>query len=268
MMGISLFGTCTMKYNARVSEAVAQRPELAEVHPLQPEDTLQGILEIIHAFDLILRELSGMDQFIFQAGGGADAAYTHCVRHARLSPGARRAGAAQRDHHLDPGPSLQCGDRRGRRLQGRHAACWRRTAIPRLEALKAALSPRTAALLHQQSRRHGHLQSRTSRNGCGSSTRRAGSCFYDHANFNGVMGKLRARELGFDACMYMLHKTFGAPKGGGGPAVGAYGCSAELAPFLPTPVVVQRGRRAIASTTTGRRAPARSASSGAMCRRC
>ena len=78
MMGISLFGTCTMKYNARVSEAVAARPELAEVHPLQPEATLQGILEIIHAFDLILRELSGMDQFIFQPGGGADAAYTHC----------------------------------------------------------------------------------------------------------------------------------------------------------------------------------------------
>jgi glycine dehydrogenase subunit 2 len=68
-------------------------------------------------------------------------------------------------------------------------------------------------------------------------------CFYDHANFNGVMGKLRARELGFDACMYMLHKTFGAPKGGGGPAVGAYGCSAELAKFLPRPIVTFDGAR-------------------------
>jgi glycine dehydrogenase subunit 2 len=54
-----------------------------------------------------------------------------------------------------------------------------------------------------------------------------------------VMGKLRARDLGFDACMYMLHKTFGAPKGGGGPAVGAYGCSRELAAFLPSPVVTR-----------------------------
>ena len=68
-----------------------------------------------------------------------------------------------------------------------------------------------------------------------------GLCFYDHANFNGVMGKIRARELGFDACMFMLHKTFGAPKGGGGPAVGAYGCTEELAPFLPAPVVVEDG---------------------------
>jgi glycine dehydrogenase subunit 2 len=66
-----------------------------------------------------------------------------------------------------------------------------------------------------------------------------GLCFYDHANFNGVMGKLKARDLGFDACMYMLHKTFGAPKAGGGPAVGAYGCTEELARFLPSPVVVK-----------------------------
>jgi glycine dehydrogenase subunit 2 len=66
-----------------------------------------------------------------------------------------------------------------------------------------------------------------------------GLCFYDHANFNGVMGRIRAAELGFDACMFMLHKTFGAPKAGGGPAVGAYGCTAELAPFLPGPVVVK-----------------------------
>jgi glycine dehydrogenase subunit 2 len=66
-----------------------------------------------------------------------------------------------------------------------------------------------------------------------------GLCFYDHANFNGVMGKIKARELGFDACMFMLHKTFGAPKGGGGPAVGAYGCTEALAPFLPKPVVVK-----------------------------
>ncbi len=57
------------------------------------------------------------------------------------------------------------------------------------------------------------------------------------------MTKLRARDLGFDACMYMLHKTFGAPKGGGGPAVGAYGCSAALAPFLPAPVVACDGQR-------------------------
>ena len=75
MMGISLFGTCTMKYNPRVNERLVSRADLAEVHPLQHEETLQGILEIFHRFDVMLREVSGMDKFVFQAGGGADAAY-------------------------------------------------------------------------------------------------------------------------------------------------------------------------------------------------
>src|SRR5205085_2122295 len=74
MMGISLFGTCTMKYNAPVAESLALRPEVTETHPYQDESTLQGTLAILHGFDLILRELSGMDQFTFQPGGGADAA--------------------------------------------------------------------------------------------------------------------------------------------------------------------------------------------------
>src|SRR3982750_2943441 len=77
MMGVNLFGTCTMKYNPRIGEEITARPEIAQLHPHQHDDTLQGVLEMIHGLDLILRELSGMDQFVFQAGGGADAAYTH-----------------------------------------------------------------------------------------------------------------------------------------------------------------------------------------------
>jgi len=86
MMGISLFGTCTMKYNPRLGEAFAALPEFAELHPGQDARTLQGVLEIIWRFDRILRSLSGMDQFVFQAGGGAEAAYTHaCVTRAWLA---------------------------------------------------------------------------------------------------------------------------------------------------------------------------------------
>ena len=83
MIGISLFGTCTMKYNPRVGQRLAARDELAELHPHQDDRTVQGLLEIVHRFDLMLRELSGMDRFVFQAGGGAAAAYTHaCVTRA------------------------------------------------------------------------------------------------------------------------------------------------------------------------------------------
>ena len=76
MMGISLFGTCTMKYNPRLNERLAYSPFVAEMHPHQAPETMQGILEIIYRFDEILRDLSGLDKFVFQAGGGADAAYT------------------------------------------------------------------------------------------------------------------------------------------------------------------------------------------------
>ena len=78
MMNVCLFGTCTMKYHAARLRGTGARYS-SEIHPLQPEDTLQGMLAVVHGFDLILCELSGMDQFIFQPGGGADAAYTHAV---------------------------------------------------------------------------------------------------------------------------------------------------------------------------------------------
>ncbi|MEB0151240.1 glycine dehydrogenase subunit 2, partial [Pseudomonas sp. CCC2.2] len=71
MMGISLFGTCTMKYNARVNEAITARDDVAQLHPRQPDSTLQGSLQIMHNLDLNLRALSGMDRFVFQAAGGA-----------------------------------------------------------------------------------------------------------------------------------------------------------------------------------------------------
>ena len=107
---------------------------------------------------------------------------------------------------------------------------------PSVDALKAAVSDRTAALTISNPDDMGvynpHIKEWVK-----IVHDAGGLCFYDHANFNGVMTRVRARELGFDACMFMLHKTFGASKGGGGPAVGAYGCTAELAEYLPGPLV-------------------------------
>ncbi len=237
MMGISLFGTCTMKYNARVSEAVANRAELAELHPYQPEDALQGILEIIHSFDLILRELSGMDQFVFQAGGGADAAYTHCCLTRAYHQA--RGELAQRDEIITSIQAHPCNAATAAAAGFKVVTLQlEKNGYPSVEALNAAVSGRTAALLINNPDDMG-VYNPDIMEWVRIVHEAGGLCFYDHANFNGVMGKIRARELGFDACMYMLHKTFGAPKGGGGPAVGAYGCSAELAPFLPAPVVIK-----------------------------
>jgi glycine dehydrogenase subunit 2 len=241
MMGVSLFGTCTMKYNSKTAEFAANRPELAEVHPYQHPDTLQGVLSILHDFDLILRQLSGMDRFVFQAGGGADAAYTmaavaraYWADRGQLSERTEMVTSVQ-SHPCNPATAAAAGFRVVN-------LPLEENGYPSLEALKAAVGPRTALVMLNNPDDMGIYNPEIKE--WVRVAREAGAlCFYDHANFNGVMGRLSARELGFDACMFMLHKTFGAPKAGGGPAVGAYGCTEALAPYLPHPLVDLRDGR-------------------------
>jgi glycine dehydrogenase subunit 2 len=237
MIGISLFGTCTMKYNPRVNELLAARDGLAEIHPDQDDSTVQGLLAAVHEVDLMLRLLSGMDRFIFQAGGGAAAAYTHA--------------AVTRAYFADRG---ELGQRRDVITTAQAHPCNPATAAaagfnvitlpveddgyPSLDALRAVVSDRTASLMINNPDDMGIYNPHV-KEWVRLVHEAGGLCFYDHANFNGVMGRLRAAELGFDACMFMLHKTFGVPKGGGGPAVGAYGCTAALEPYLPGPLVVE-----------------------------
>lgn len=242
MMGISLFGTCTMKYNPQINEAMAWRPELTELHPLQHEDTMQGALEIVYNMDVILRELSGMDQFVFQAGGGSEAAYLNCA--VTRAYHASKGELEQRDevivtiqtHPCNPATAAAAGFKVITLMLDENG-------YPSLDALKAVVSNRTAAIMVNNPDDMG-VYNPDMKEWVRIVHEAGGLAFYDAANFNGTMSKLRARELGFDACMFMLHKTFGAPKTGvGGPATGAYGCSAELAPFLPSPLVVRDGDR-------------------------
>ena len=164
MMGINLFGTCTMKYNPRLGEEIVARPEIAQIHPHQHDDTLQGVLEIVYGLDLILRELSGMDQFVFQAGGGADAAYTHaCVTRAYH---ASRGELEQRNEVITTIQAHPCN------AATAAAAGFNVITLPleeggypSLDALRAAVSNRTAALMVAEPRRHGHLQPRHRRVG-------------------------------------------------------------------------------------------------------
>lgn len=240
MVGISLFGTCTMKYNPRLNERLAAMPEVAEIHPDQHPETIQGLLEIVYRFDKCLRGLSGMDQFVFQAAGGADAAYIHaCITrayHAARGEGHRdQIITSIQSHPCNPATAATAGFEVVTLML-------EEDGFPSLDAVRAAVSDRTAALMINNPDDMGIYNPHIAEwveivHAAG------GLCFYDHANFNGVMSKIRARELGFDACMFMLHKTFGVPKGGGGPAVGAYGCSEALKPFLPGPIVDFDGDR-------------------------
>ncbi len=241
MMGVSLFGTCTMKYNSKTAEYATLRPELAAVHPYQHPDTLQGVLGIMHDFDLMLRELSGMDRFVFQAGGGADAAYTMTA--IARAYWADRGELEQRTEMVTSIQAHPCN------AATAAAAGFKvinlpleENGYPSLDALKAAVGPKTALVMIGNPDDMG-IYNPEIKDWVRVAKEAGALIFYDHANFNGVMGKLSARELGFDACMFMLHKTFGAPKAGGGPAVGAYGCTEALAPYMPAPLVDLRDGR-------------------------
>jgi glycine dehydrogenase subunit 2 len=264
MMGVSLFGTCTMKYNSKTSEFATLRPELAEVHPYQHPDTLQGVLEIMHDFDGILRSLSGMDQFIFQAGGGADAAYTMtAVARAYWKD---RGMLHQRTEMVTSAQSHPCNPATAAAAGFKVVNLpLEENGYPSLDALKAAVSEKTALIMLNNPDDMG-IYNPEIKEWVRVAKEAGALCFYDHANFNGVMGKLSARELGFDACMFMLHKTFGAPKAGGGPAVGAYGCTDELAPYLPDARDREAGGKYVLDEDRPKSA-ARSASSGGTCRR-
>ncbi|WP_426169514.1 aminomethyl-transferring glycine dehydrogenase subunit GcvPB [Sandarakinorhabdus sp. DWP1-3-1] len=237
MIGISLFGTCTMKYNPRAGERAAAA--VNAIHPAQPPATMQGLLACVHGLDMILRGLSGMDRFTFQAAGGADAAWTQAII-TRAFHAARGEGNSRdqiitslQSHPCNPATAATAGYEVITLPLGDNG-------YPTLDALRAAVSSRTAALMINNPDDMGVYNPEIAE-WVRTVKAAGGLAFYDHANFNGVMTRIRARDLGFDACMFMLHKTFGVSKGGGGPAVGAYGCTAELAPFLPGPIVDRDG---------------------------
>ena len=171
MMGVSLFGTCTMKYNPRLATELVARPEIAELHPEQDDDTLQGILELVHGLDLILRGVSGMDAFVFQPGGGAHAAYTHAV--ITRAYHAARGEPDQRDEVVTTIQAHPCNAATAARggIQDRHAAA----RGERLSVTRCAQGGRLGAdgvPDGGEPGRHGRLQPRDRQVGRGRARRR------------------------------------------------------------------------------------------------
>jgi len=234
-------GTCTMKYSPKINDRLASLPEMADLHPLQDADTVQGILEIMYRFEQILKEISGMDRFSLQPAAGSAAIYANAsiIRAYHES----RGEAGQRDEMITTIFSHPS-----------NAACARTAGFkvitlypdedgyPDLEALKAAVSERTAGLMITNPEDTGIFNPYVEEfvravHDAG------GLCSYDQANANGILGITRARDAGFDLCQFNLHKTFSSPHGCGGPGAGASGVTGELARFLPVPVVEFDGEK-------------------------
>jgi glycine dehydrogenase subunit 2 len=234
-------GTCTMKYSPKVNEQLVRSQKMTELHPLQDESTVQGMLEVIYRLESFFKELSGMDHFTLQPGAGSAAIYAN-VSMIRAYH-AKGGEADQRDEVITSifsHPSnAACAKTAGYKVITLYPD---EDGYPDLEALKAALSERTAALLITNPEDTGIFNPRIEQF-VDLVHRVGGLCSYDQANANGILGITRAKEAGFDLCHFNLHKTFSTPHGCGGPGSGASGVTTELAPFLPVPTIEFDGNK-------------------------
>ncbi len=234
-------GTCTMKYSPKINDQLSRLPQMTEVHPLQDEGTVQGILELMYRFEQILKEISGLDRFSLQPGAGSAAIYTNAS--IMRAYHASRGEAEKRDEIITTIFSHPS-----------NAACARTAGFkvitlypdedgyPDVQALKAAVSERTAGLMITNPEDTGIYNPRITEF-VDIVHEAGGLCSYDQANLNGILGITRAREAGFDLCHFNLHKTFSTPHGCGGPGAGTTGVVEELARFLPVPLVSYNGSK-------------------------
>jgi glycine dehydrogenase subunit 2 len=234
-------GTCTMKYSPKVQEHIATRhPGMAEVHPLQPDISLQGLLEIIYKLEGFLREISGLDRFTFQPGGGAQGVYTgasivRAYHAARGDVNRTEVITTMFSHPCDSAAPATAGYKIITLMPDE-------LGYPDINALKAALSERTAAIFITNPEDTGIYNPRIDE--YVQAAHEAGAlCYYDQANANGMLGIARAKEAGFDLCHFNLHKTFSVPHQCMGGSVGAVGCRDELKKFLPVPRVGFDGKQ-------------------------
>ena len=229
-------GTCTMKYSPVINEKICSFPQMTELHPAQDVSTLQGILEITYKVQEMLKEISGMSAISLQPAGGSQAIYTNaCIFRAYH---ASRGEAELRNEIISTAYSHPAD------CAAPHTAGFKvitlypdeKTGYPSVESLKAAISEHTAGLMITNPEDTG-IYNPNIEEFVRIVHEAGGLCAYDQANANGILGVARARDAGFDACHFNLHKTFSSPHGSVGPGCGATCVSAELEPFLPMPVV-------------------------------
>jgi glycine dehydrogenase subunit 2 len=233
--GFYPLGSCTMKYNPKLHEDLARMPGFAHVHPLQPAETVQGALALMHELQGLLTEVTGMD-----AVGLAPAAGAHGELTSILMIKAYLEGRGESRHTV-----LVPDSAHGTNLASVSTAGFRALSIASdalgntdLVALSAALDDDVAALMLTLPNTLGLFDQNIEQvvamvHGKGA------QLYCDGANLNALLGRLKVGELGFDVVQMNLHKTFGTPHGGGGPGAGPVAVKSHLAPFLPSPVVAR-----------------------------
>ena len=228
--GFYPLGSCTMKYNPRIDEEMAQLPGFTGIHPLAPSYAAEGCKEILDTARTLLCSISGMDDMTFQPAAGAHGEFTGVLlikayHDARGDSARTKIIVPDSAHGTNPATAAMCG------FEVVNISSDANGCVD-LDALKAALGPDTAGLMLTNPNTVGIFDENILE-----ITRlvheAGGLCYYDGANLNAVMGVVRPGDMGFDCIHMNLHKTFATPHGGGGPGAGAVGCKAFLRDYLP-----------------------------------
>jgi glycine dehydrogenase subunit 2 len=239
-VGMYPLGSCTMKYNPKISQRLASNPNLTNLHPYQDEDTIQGILEIMYDVGQMLCEITGMADISLQPAAGAQGEYVGAlIIRNRLDD----LGLHAKDEMLVPDSA------HGTNPASATMAGFKVVKIPSsdsgivtAEAVKGVISPRTAGMMLTVPNTLGLFEREITE-----ITRivheNGGLMYYDGANMNALLGRVRPGDMKFDIVHINVHKTFATPHGGGGPGAGPVCVSSALADYLPVPKILKKGER-------------------------
>jgi glycine dehydrogenase subunit 2 len=227
-------GSCTMKYNPKACNSLAMLPEFLARHPLAPESHGQGFLACMFELQEMLKEVTGMQGVSLNPMAGAHGEFAgvamiRAYHRARGDLARNEIIVPEAAHGTNPATATMCG------CVAREIPVDAEGDVV-LDALKAAVGPQTAGIMLTNPSTLGVFERRIEE--VARIVHNAGGLlYYDGANLNAILGKVRPGDMGFDVIHMNLHKTFSTPHGGGGPGAGAVGVSARLAPFLPIPIV-------------------------------
>ncbi len=236
-VGTYPLGSCTMKYNPKVNEDMAALTGFAATHPMQPDETVQGNLELLYHLEKLLNDVTGMAAHTFQPAAGAHGELAGILL---IKAYHEDRGDTKRDtiivpdaaHGTNPATAAMAGYK-VREIKSNE------NGTVDLESLEAALGDDVAGLMLTNPNTLGLYDGNIEKitrmiHDCG------GLCYYDGANLNAILMHARPGDMGFDCVHWNVHKTLSTPHGGGGPGAGPVGCNELLEPYLPKPVVAKK----------------------------
>ncbi|MEA2104237.1 MAG: aminomethyl-transferring glycine dehydrogenase subunit GcvPB [Candidatus Cloacimonadota bacterium] len=231
--GFYPLGSCTMKYNPKINDIVNVLPGFTDIHPMQPENTVQGALEIMYELQKDLAEISGFPQVSLQPVAGAHSEFTgvNIIYNYHKSKGRNPKKIIMPDSSHGTNPATTT-------MHGFEVVEIKSTESGQvdIEALKEVLDDNVAGFMLTNPNTLGIFETNV-REIAELIHSVDGLMYMDGANFNAILGYIRPGDIGFDITHFNLHKTFATPHGGGGPGNGGVGVIEKLVDFLPKPIV-------------------------------